>query len=108
PRSGHQGALRPALSGAAEPARWVFLSPSRALSSRPHIRVWNAAAAVSVGAGALGPGRGSVNGGGGRRSGGHAQPRAPETLDAKPHNFPGSAAAPGAWTEGEAEAGSLG
>lgn len=41
-----------------------------------------------------GPGRGAVNGGGGRRSGGHAQLRAPETLDSKPHNFPGSAAAP--------------
>lgn len=41
-----------------------------------------------------GPGRGAVNGGGGRRSGGRAQPRAPETLDSKPHNFPGSAAAP--------------
>ena len=27
------------------------------------------------------PGRGAVNGGRGRRSGGHAQPRAPETLD---------------------------
>jgi hypothetical protein len=85
----------------------VFLSPSRALSSRPHIRVWSAAAAVSVGAGASGPGRGAVNGGGGRRSGGHAQPRAPETLDSQPHNFPGSAAAPGAWTEGEGEAGSV-
>lgn len=55
-----------------------------------------------------GPGRGAINGGGGRRSGGHAQLGAPETLDSKPHNFPGSAAAPGAWTEGEAEAGSLG
>lgn len=105
--SGRQGALRPPLPGAAEPARWVFLSPSRALSSRPHIRVWSAAA-VSVGAGASGAGPGAVNGGGGRRSGGCAQPRDPETLEAKPCNFPGSAAAPGAWTDGEAEAESLG
>lgn len=33
-------------------------SPSRALSSRPHIRVWSAAAAVSVRAGASGAGPG--------------------------------------------------
>lgn len=33
-------------------------SPSRALSSRPHIRVWSAAAAVSAGAGASGAGPG--------------------------------------------------
>lgn len=58
--------------------------------------------------GRVGAGPGAVNGGGGRRSGGHAQPRSPETLGSKPHNFPGSAAAPEAWTEGEAEAGSLG
>lgn len=54
----HGGAAAPPLPGAAEPARWVFLSPSRALSSRPHIRVWSAAAAVSVGAGASGAGPG--------------------------------------------------
>lgn len=53
-----RGRCGPPLPGAAEPARWVFLSPSRALSSRPHIRVWSAAAAVSVAAVASGAGPG--------------------------------------------------
>jgi hypothetical protein len=79
--SGQQGALRPALPGAAEPARWVFLSLSLPLPlplalSPPGLTSGSGARPpLSV------PGRGAVNGGRGRRSGGHAQPRAPETLD---------------------------
>lgn len=58
--SGHQGALRSPLSRErqSQPGGCFSLSPSRALPSRPHIRVWSAAAAVSVGAGASGAGPG--------------------------------------------------
>lgn len=49
--------------------------------------------------------RGAVNGGRGRRSGGHAQPRAPETLDFRSPTS-SRAGRGGAWAEGEAEAGS--
>lgn len=71
-------------------------SPSRALSSRPHIRVWSAAAAVSAG-----PGRSQW-----RPREAERRPRAapsPRNFRLpKPHNFSEG----GAWAEGEAEAGS--
>lgn len=102
-----RGRCGPPLPGAAEPARWVFLSPSRALSSRPHIRVWSAAAAVSVAAVASGAGPGRSKW---RRREAERRPRSalnPRNFRS-PTTFPRSAAALGAWTEGEGEAGSLG
>lgn len=95
--SGHQGALRSPSpeSGRASPVG-VSLSLPLALSPLGLTSGSGARPPLSVSVRARrGPGRGAVNGGGGRRSGGRAQPRAPETLDSQPHNFLGSAAAPG-------------
>lgn len=95
--SDHKGALRPPLSRERSSQPGGCFSLPLALSPPGLTSGSGARPPLSV---LLrerrGPGRGAVNGGGGRRSGGRAQPRAPETLDSKPHNFPGSAAAPGA------------
>lgn len=96
--SGHQGALRSPLSRErqSQPGGCFSLSLPLALSPPGLTSGSGARPPLSVSVRARrGPGRGAVNGGGGRRSGGRAQPRAPETLDSQPHNFLGSAAAPG-------------